>query len=157
MVIPKINLLARTKITSPLINLLVLAKQCAGDEDENKAYPVDVGDFIFNELYNAMVGGHTIPYAPFIMKLIRRTWKGGDFSGMPMVDHHFKKLCMQRDKSLPAPAPDSGFMRDAQTSGAAPRAPPLDTSLVPPIRKLSWFQRNILCMKVDIQDRKSVV
>ena len=50
-------------LTSPLVNLLVLAKQCAEDEDEYKAYPVDVGDFIFNELYNAMVGGHTIPYA----------------------------------------------------------------------------------------------
>ena len=126
-------------LTSPLVNFLVLAKQCYEDEDPTKMYLVDVGNFIFNELYNAMVGGHTIPYAPFIMKLIRRTWNEGDFSGMPMVDHHFKKLYMQRDKTLTAPAPDSGFMRDARASGAAPRAPPTDTTFVPQIKKLSWF------------------
>ena len=137
-------------LTSPLVHLLVLAKQCIEDEDENKACPVDVGDVIFHELYNAMVGGHTIPYAPFIMQLIKNQWKSGDFSGMPMVDHHFKKLYMQREKTLPTPAPDSGFMRDVRASGTIPRAPPSDNSFVPQIRKLSWFQRNILCMKVDI-------
>ena len=59
---------------------------------------------------------------------------------------------MQRDKPLPAPAsaPYSGFMRDARTSGAAPRDPPADTTFVPQIRKLYWFQRHILCMKVDL-------
>ena len=76
-----------------------------------------------------MVGGHTIPYAPFIMQLIKHTWKSGDLSGLPMVDHHFKKLYMQREKPLPAPAPDSGFMRDARASGTAPRATRGDTSL----------------------------
>ena len=84
-------------LTSPLVNLLVLAKQCYEDEDPTKMYAVDVGDFIFNELYNAMVGRTTIPYAPYIMKLIKATWKNADFSGMPMVDHHYKKLYMQRE------------------------------------------------------------
>ena len=50
-------------------------------------------------------------------------------------------------------------MRDARTSStaaprssstAAPRAPSTDSTLVPHIRKLSWFQRTILCMKVDV-------
>jgi len=145
-------------LTSPLVNLLVLAKQCVEDENTSKAYPVDVGDFIFNELYNAMVGGHTIPYAPFIMKLIRRTWKSGDFRGMPMVDHHFKKLYLHREKTVAAPTTtsDSGFMKDARSSATsaaaatAPRPPQFDTTFMPQVRKLSWFQRNILCMKVDI-------
>ena len=50
-------------------------------------------------------------------------------------------------------------MRDARTSStaaprtsstAAPQAPSTDSTLVPHIRKLSWFQRTILCMKVDV-------
>ena len=42
-------------------------------------------------------------------------------------------------------------MRDARTSSsAAPTAAQPDSTLVPQIRKLSWFQRTILCMKVDV-------
>ena len=119
---------------------MVLAKQFIEDEDTDKAYPMDVMDFIFHELYNAMLGGHTIPYAPYIMMLIKDTMKGHDFSSLPMEDHHFKKLYMQKEKpsAAPTPAPASGsFMRDARSSAAAPRAPPVDTSFVPQVRKLS--------------------
>ena len=70
----------------------MLAKQCIEDEDTEKEYPVDVMDFVFNELYNALMGRYTIPYAPYIMLFIKDTLPDEDFSGLPMVDHHFKKL-----------------------------------------------------------------
>ena len=151
-------------LTSPLCNLLILAKQCVEDEDPTKAYPVDVMDFIFNELFNSLMGRYTIPYAPYIMLFIRRTLRTMDFGSLPVVDHHYKKLYIQKGKSGgdhgPTGAPERGsFMRDARTSStaaprtsstAAPRAPSTESTLVPHIRKLSWFQRTILCMKVDV-------
>ena len=129
-------------LTSPLCNLLILAKQCVEDEDPTKAYPVDVMDFVFNELYNSLMGRHTVTYAPYIMVLIKKTLPDVDFSGLPLKDHHFKKLYMQKSKSGGATgasgAPESGsFMRDARTSAAtAPRDPLLDSTLVPQVRKL---------------------
>ena len=143
-------------LTSPLCNLLILAKQCVEDEDPTKAYPVDVMDFIFNELYNSLMGRYTIPYAPYIMLFIKKTLPKEDFSGLPTVDHHFKMLYIQKGQTggnLGATgAPEKGsFMRDARTSSTtAPHAPPADSTLVPHIRKLSWFRRTILCMKVDV-------
>ena len=86
-------------LTSPLCNLLILAKQCVEDEDPTKAYPVDVMDFVFNELYNSLMGRHTVPYALYIMLLIKKTLPDVDFSGLPLEDHHFKKLYMQKSKT----------------------------------------------------------
>ena len=73
-------------LTSPLCNLLILAKQCVEDEDPDKAYPVDVMDFIFSELYNSLMGRYTVPYAPYIMLFIKKTLPKEDFSGFPTVN-----------------------------------------------------------------------
>lgn len=151
-------------LTSPLCNLLILAKQCVEDEDPTKAYPVDVMDFIFNELYSSLMGRLTIPYAPYIMLFIRRILRTFNFQELPIVDHHYKKLYVHKEKDggdggdRESPARGS-FMRDARTSStaahrstssAAARAPRGDSALMPHVRKLSWYQRIMLCMKVDI-------
>ena len=41
-------------------------------------------------------------------------------------------------------------MGDARRS-ARQDAPPSDSSTLPHVRKLSWFQRHILCMNIDIR------
>jgi hypothetical protein len=121
-------------------------------------------DFIFNELYSSLMGRLTIPYAPYIMLFIRRVQRTINFQELPLIDHHFKKLYVHKEKdggdggARASPARGS-FMRDARTSStaahrstssAAARAPRGDSALMPHVRKLSWFQRTILCMKVDI-------
>ena len=111
-------------------------------------------DFIFNELYNALMARYTIPYAPYIMLLIKDTLPEEDYQNIikdtPLVDHHFKKLYIQKEKHLVIPE-DGSFMRDARTTTTSiPRAPQPDTSFVPQVRKLSWFQHTILCMKVYV-------
>ena len=60
-------------IVAPLTNLLCLAQEIAGrneEDDVQENYQVDVMDYIFNEMQDSMVSCLTIPYAPFIMILI---------------------------------------------------------------------------------------
>jgi hypothetical protein len=62
----------RDAIRATLVSLLALAGECAEDEEE-KDYTVDVMDYIFHEIHDAIVSRTTIPYAPYIQLLIDRT------------------------------------------------------------------------------------
>jgi hypothetical protein len=105
-------------IRSSLVDLLIFSHDCATSTDPNADFSLDVMDFIFNEIYDAMVSRGSLPYAPFIMKLIIDTCKGHDFSGQ-CVSHKINKLYVKQNKPAPAPVgpigPDS-FMRDAHSS-----------------------------------------
>ena len=50
----------------------------------------------------------------------------------------------------PRPATRGSFMADARASGDAPAKKPRASSTLREVRKLSWFEKNVLCMKVDI-------
>ena len=74
-------------IVAPLANLLCLAQEISGrneEEDVQANFQVDVMDYIFNELQDSIVSRLTIPYAPFIMLLIKDTLRGHDFSNYSM-------------------------------------------------------------------------
>ena len=114
---------------------------------------VDVMDFIYHEMYEAMIGRTTIPYAPYIMLLIKKDLPDEDLSDDDCEDHKVKKPYVKKFVVAP-PAPSattdpapSSFMADAR--GIRKQHTPT-ASIAPQIKKLNWFQRNVLCMKVDI-------
>jgi hypothetical protein len=69
-------------IRGALVSLLALARECAKD-DENKDYIVDVMDYIFHEIHDAMVSRTTMPHAPYIQLLIDNTVVTKDLSEYP--------------------------------------------------------------------------
>ena len=67
-------------IRDSLVELLYFAHEVAHDERVGQHCNIDVMDFIYREMYEAMVSGTSIPYAPYIMRLIKMTLKNDDFS-----------------------------------------------------------------------------
>jgi hypothetical protein len=135
------------------VDLLIFAHGCAQSTDPNVDFSLDVMDFIFNEMFDAMVSKGSLPYAPFIMRLIKDTFKEHDFSEK-CVSHKVKRLYVKQSKLAPAPvapaapaAPDSS-MRYARSS--APGGKFVSKDVPKRVKKLSWFQKHVLCMKVEI-------
>jgi hypothetical protein len=134
-------------IRTSLVNLLHFTSRAAHGRRAGQHFNLDVMDFIFHEIYDAMVSGHSIPYAPYIMMLLKETLGDDYFSDVVCIDHKKKRPYVK--KRTPAPSGDT-FMADARASGAhasIPRVP----SIAKEIKQLNWFQRNILCMNVDIR------
>jgi hypothetical protein len=97
----------RDAIRGALVSLLALAGECAEDEEE-KDYVVDVMDYIFHEIHDAMVSRTTMPYAPYIQLLIDSTVATTeDLSGYPREEHKVKKTYQKRKSDAP-PAPSAG-------------------------------------------------
>ena len=137
-------------ITSPLVNLLCLAEKCINNRNPTAAFNVDVMDFIYHEILEAIKMKTTIPYGPYIMLLIKDTLQGQLPPTDDMVSHYFKKV--YKTKAATAPTRPSGsFMRDARSSGSQRFAPAAAPVFKPKSRPLNWFQRHVLCMNVDIR------
>ncbi|KAK1628173.1 hypothetical protein QYE76_002488 [Lolium multiflorum] len=134
-----------------LVDLMHLSYKCARDVNEERDYTLDVMDFIFHEIHDAMVSRTTIPYAPYIQLLINNSVAvcDEDLSGYPLVKHHVKKAYKLKPVSSAVPAPDT-FMRDARSSGFAPARHPDVPAMRKQVSRLSWFQRHILCMNIEI-------
>ncbi|KAK1650324.1 hypothetical protein QYE76_068129 [Lolium multiflorum] len=134
-----------------LVDLMHLSYKCARDGNEEHDYTLDIMDFIFHEIHDAMVSRTTIPYAPYIQLLINNSVAkvGEDISGYPLVKHHVKKPYKLKPVSSAVPAPDT-FMRDARSSGFAPARHPDVPAMRKQVSRLSWFQRHILCMNIEI-------
>jgi hypothetical protein len=58
-------------IRASLVDLLLYAHECAESTDPDADFSLDVMDFIYNEMFDAMVSKGSLPYAPFIMRLSR--------------------------------------------------------------------------------------
>jgi hypothetical protein len=138
-------------IRGTLVDLMYLSFRCARDENEESNYTIDIMDFIFNEIHDAMVSRTTIPYAPYIQLLINNTAgvSGEDLSGYPLMKHSVKKAYKLKPVSSAVPPPDS-FMGDARSSGFAPARHPDLPAMKKQVNRLSWFQRHILSMNVEI-------
>ncbi|KAK1619280.1 hypothetical protein QYE76_024797 [Lolium multiflorum] len=134
-----------------LVDLMHLSYKCARDVTEERDYTLDVMDFIFHEIHDAMVSRTTIPYAPYIQLLINNSVAvcDEDLSGYPLVKHHVKKAYKLKPVSSAVPAPDT-FMGDARSSGFAPARHPDVPAMRKQVSRLSWFQRHILCMNIEI-------
>ncbi|KAK1647541.1 hypothetical protein QYE76_065346 [Lolium multiflorum] len=134
-----------------LVDLMHLSYKCARDVNEERDYTLDVMDFIFHEIHDAMVSRTTIPYAPYIQLLINNSVAvcDEDLSGYPLVKHNVKKAYKLKPVSSAVPAPDT-FMGDARSSGFAPARHPDVPAMRKQVSRLSWFQRHILCMNIEI-------
>ncbi|KAK1669690.1 hypothetical protein QYE76_057849 [Lolium multiflorum] len=132
-----------------LVDLMHHAYECAQDGDEESDFTLDVMDYIFHEIHDAMVSRTTMPYAPYIQLLINSTAVAEDLSQFPTESHTFKKAYKKKPGARAAPV-SSSFMGYARSSGFAPGRP-VATPLIPKqVKKLSWFQHNILCMNIEI-------
>jgi hypothetical protein len=131
-----------------LVDLLCLSCECAQDGDETKDFTVDVMDYIFHEIFDAMVSRTSMPYAPYIQLLINDTAVAEYLSQFPFEKHKFKKAYIKRKTAAPAALVAGSFMGDARSSAHAP-----DHSVAErEVKKLNWFQRNVLCMNIEIHN-----
>ncbi|KAK1697381.1 hypothetical protein QYE76_014078, partial [Lolium multiflorum] len=142
------------KTMDPVSYSAIRQKNCyksARDENEEHDYTLDIMDFIFHEIHDAMVSRTTIPYAPYIQLLINNCVAkvGEDISGYPLVKHHVKKPYKLKPVSSAVPAPT--FMRDARSSGFAPARHPD----VPAMRKqVPWSELDD-CLQRSNTSRRS--
>jgi hypothetical protein len=108
-------------------------------------------DFIYYEIKDAIIQRNTMSYAPYIMLLIKHALGEYDLSD-DCVDHQVKKMYVKKKKKTPAPsiAYPSTFMADARTSASTREQRAAATDMSREVKKPSWFERNVLCMKVEI-------
>ena len=132
-----------------LVDLMRHAFDCAQDGDETVDFTLDVMDYIFHEIHDAMVSRTTMPYAPYIQRLINNIAVAEDLSQFPTESHTFKKAYKKKPVARAAPVSGS-FMGDARSSGYAPGRPVATPVIQKQVKKLSWFQRNVLCMNIEI-------
>ncbi|KAK1633022.1 hypothetical protein QYE76_007337 [Lolium multiflorum] len=134
-----------------LVDLMYLSFRCARDENEERNFTIDIMDYIFHEIRDAMISRTTIPYAPYIQLLINNTAgvRGEDLSGYSYLKHSVKKAYKLKPVSSVVPPPDS-FMGDARSSGFAPARHSDLPAMKKQVNRLSWFQRYILCMNIEI-------
>ncbi|KAK1612793.1 hypothetical protein QYE76_036466 [Lolium multiflorum] len=137
------------------LELLVLPRGfflsiCACDGDEELDFTLDIMDYIFNEIHDAMVSRTTMPYAPYIQLLINNTAAlTEDLGRFPTESQTVKKA--YKKKPVPRAAPASGsFMEDALSSSYALGRHVATLVIQKNVKKLSWFQRNVLCMNIEI-------
>jgi hypothetical protein len=67
-------------IHTSLVDLLYLAHECATSEDPAEDFTLDVMDFIFHDILDTMIHRNTVPYAPYIMLLIKHSLLEFDWS-----------------------------------------------------------------------------
>jgi hypothetical protein len=107
-------------------------------------------DFIYYEIKDAIIQRNTLPYAPYIMLLIKHALGDYDLSD-DCVEHLVKKMYVKRKKTpAPSTAFPSTFMADARSSASTREQRASATAMSREVKKLSWFERNVLCMKVEI-------
>ena len=134
------------KIRGHLVPLLAFAHECATNSGSATGYKLDAMDYIYHEKTDAMINKLSIPYAPFIMMLVRHMLPHEDFGTALDGIHKPKKIYNKAQKTHhPSTAPES-FMRDARASGRRSTVSPMARE----VKQLNWFQRNILCMGIDI-------
>jgi hypothetical protein len=107
-------------------------------------------DFIFYEIKDAIIQRNTVPYAPYIMLLIKHALGDYDIHD-DCVEHLVKKMYVKKKRTTaPSAAYPSTFMADARLSVSTREQRAAASAMTREVRKLSWFERNVLRMKVEI-------
>jgi hypothetical protein len=109
-------------IWTSLIDLLYHVHLCDSSTDEYADFRIDIMDFIFNEMHATWLGRVTLPYAPYIMLLMKHVVHDPDLLGD--VDHKVKRPYVKRKGARAiaptAPAADHDTsMRDARSNASA--------------------------------------
>jgi hypothetical protein len=64
--------------------------------------------------------------------------------------HSVKKHYIKKKPSAPSTPYPSTFMADARSSAPTHAQRAAASAMIREVKKLSWFERNVLCMKVEI-------
>ena len=103
-------------------------------------------------MHDAMISRGTVPYAPYIMLLIKNTVTSSDLSDSCDMEHKVKKPYKLKAKpaaTFPTTSATSGFMRDARTGGGLSRKDPT-RSVGKEVKKLTWWQKYVLYMNTEV-------
>jgi hypothetical protein len=154
-------------IRGGLVNLLAYSHEvyCKGETAEIE--PLDVMDYIHKEMYDCIVNKKTPLYAPFIMKLILAQHLNHPLLKANLKEHKIVKLQRKAPTghSNEPFAPlrgEGGYeieeglstrrgprMKHASNDGSSSK-----NKFVQEYKRLNWFQRNVLCMNVDIRHKQ---
>jgi hypothetical protein len=161
----------RDAIRSALVELMYLSHRCHVSEDPNEDFHLDVMHYIFNEMHDAMISKRSPPYAPYIMLLILEKVKDMDFS-KGNSEHNIKCINVikpKEQKKKEAKARGNKHVpEDDDVEMDDPSSPVHKTSTARSSRskkKLSWWQRTLLCMNAAIhkenytayEERKGII
>jgi hypothetical protein len=103
-------------IHTSLVDLLYLSHECASSSDPDEDFTLDVMDFFYHEIKDAIIQRNMLPYAPYIMILIKNYLQEFDLSDDCVV-HKVKKHYIKRKKpSAPSTGYPSTFTADARSS-----------------------------------------
>ncbi|MEI4896397.1 hypothetical protein Q8G71_34455, partial [Klebsiella pneumoniae] len=80
------------KIRGHLVPLLAFAHECATNDGLSTGYKLDVMEFIYHEMIDVMLNRLSIPYALFIMMLIKHMLPHEDFGTSFDGVHKSKKI-----------------------------------------------------------------
>jgi hypothetical protein len=154
-------------ICGALVNLLAYSHEVHCKGETTHVEPLNVMDFIHKEINDCIVNKKTTLYAPFVMKLIRAQELNHPLLKANHVDHKVVKLQRKAPTghSKEPFAPVRGEDDDAFAEGVSTRRGPRikhasnassssNNEFGKEFKKLNWFQRNVLCMNVDIRHKQ---
>jgi hypothetical protein len=154
-------------ICGALVNLLAYSHEVYCKGETTLVEPLDVMDFIHKEINDCIVNKKTPLYAPFVMKLIHDQQLNHPLLKANLVDHKVVKLQRKEPTghSKKPFAPVRGEDDDAFAEGVSTRRGPRmkhasnagsssNNEFGQEFKKLNWFQRNVLCMNVDIRHKQ---
>jgi hypothetical protein len=149
------------------VNLLAYSHEVYCKGETAHVEPLDVMDFIHKEINDCIVDKKTPLYVPFVMKLIRAQELNHPLLKANLVDDKVVKLqCKAPTGHSKEPfAPVRGEDDDVFAEGVSTRRGPRmkhasnagsssNNEFGPEFKKLNWFQRNVLCMNVDIRHKQ---
>ena len=96
-----------------LVDLLLLAHEVATSEDLDQDYSLDVMDYIYHEMFDAMINRYSMPYAPYVMMLVKVKMSEFDLSDN-LVQHKFKRFYVT--KNIAPTASVDAFMAEDRKS-----------------------------------------
>ena len=142
-------------IRGGLVNLLYQAYMVYRHGPTCSGYEIDVMDFIKCEIYFTMTEKKKVPvYGPYIMKLILDR-----VPSHPVKTPHPKGSLQILSRHTKPKKPYSVVESEAAPTSRRKNADPPATRKVVVLeeeKKLTWFQRNILCMTVAVHKENHV-
>jgi hypothetical protein len=156
-------------IQGGLVNLMVYAHHVFCQGLDASPEPLDVMDYIYKDMYECIVNKKTSVYAPYIMKLIIAQQTNNPFLKVNLVQHKIVKLQRKNPTghSTVSFAPIRGEEEEIEEveAGVSTRNGPRmkhasnaflgsKEEVAQEYKRLNWFQRNVLCMNVDIRHKQ---
>jgi hypothetical protein len=145
----------RDAIRAALVELMFLSHRCFVITDPNENFKLDVMNYIFNEMHDAMLSKRTPPYDPYIMLLIHEKVKDMDFS-KGNSEHKLKRMNVIKPSEKKTAAKGKGKKQvptdEDDVEMDDPSSPVRKTTSArrPRDKKLSMWQRTLLCLNVAI-------